>query len=103
MPYSDTLLAFQQIQPGDLVELKHEVKVGYDRWHTTTAGTVVSKERRRHGLHYRRNHDDQVFSDSIVLRRDDGEVSTVTLDEFSELRILSRPTDPGGSGEPRVT
>ena len=51
-------------------------------------GTVVHAERRRHGLHYRRNDDDKVFSDMIVLRREDGELTTVTLDEFSVLKKL---------------
>ena len=88
MLYATTLHTFEQLQAGDRVELKHEVKVGYDRWYTTIQGTVVRKDRRRHGLHFRRNPDDKVFSDIIVLRRDDGELTTVTLDEFSELRVV---------------
>ena len=51
-------------------------------------GTVVSTERGRHGLHFRRNFDDKVFSDFILLRRDDGELTTVALDEFTTLRRL---------------
>ena len=88
MNYPFSLQVFDSLQPGDQVELKHEVKVGHNCWFTTTTGTVVSKERRRHGLHYRRNSDDKVFSDLLVLRREDGEFTTVTLDEFSELRKI---------------
>ena len=44
---------------------------------------MVSTERRRHGLHFRRNLDDKVFSDMIVLKRDDGELTTVTMDEYT--------------------
>jgi ribosomal protein L34 len=87
--YDQTLKVFEQLQPDDLVELKHEVKVGFNRWTTTTTGRVVECRRRRHGLHHRRNFDDKAFSDVIVLRREDGELTTVTLDEFSELRKLS--------------
>jgi hypothetical protein len=54
----------------------------------TTVGTVVKKERRRHSLHYNRNFDDKVYSDVIVLKRDAGDLTTVTLDEFSELTKL---------------
>ena len=75
-----------ELEPGGRVELEHDVKVGFRGWRTTTRGTVVSTDRRRHGLHTDRNFDDQVFSDVIVLRRDDGELTTVTLDEFSVLR-----------------
>ncbi len=84
-----TLQVYETLQPGDRVELRHEVKVGFRRWQTTTVGTVVRAERRRHGLHFRRNRDDKVFSDTIVLQREDGELTTVTLDEFSVLKKLT--------------
>jgi hypothetical protein len=86
MPYPQTLEIFASLQPGDRVEVTHEVKVGFRHWNTKTLGTVVSKDRRRHSLHYNRNFDDKVYSDVLILKRDDGELTTVTLDEFSELR-----------------
>jgi hypothetical protein len=88
MSYPQTLETFAALQPGDRVQVDHEVKVGFRRWHSTTVGTVVSKDRRRHGLHFRRNPDDKAFSDVIILKRDDGELTTVTLDEYSDLRKL---------------
>ena len=81
-----TLKIFETLAPGDRIELKHEVKIGFRSWETTTTGEVLRCERRRHGLHHDRNFDDKAFSDLIVLRRDDGELTTVTLDEFSVLR-----------------
>jgi hypothetical protein len=86
MPYPQTLETFAALQPGDRVEVTHEVKVGFRYWNTKTIGTVVSTDRRRHSLHHNRNFDDKVYSDVLILRRDDGELTTVTLDEFSELR-----------------
>ena len=86
--HEDTLRIFGQLQSGDLVEVKHEVTVGLRTWDTTTVGRVVAAERRRHGLHHRRNYDDKAFSDVVILQRVDGELTTVTLDEFSELRKL---------------
>jgi hypothetical protein len=86
MPYPQTLETFASLQPGDRVEVTHEVKVGFRNWSTKTLGTVVNKDRRRHSLHFNRNFDDKVYSDILILKRDDGELTTVTLDEFSELR-----------------
>ncbi len=83
------LETFEELQHGDLVEVRHEVKVGFRSWKTTTQGEVVRTERRRHGLHHRRNFDDKAFSDLLVLRRADGELTTVTLDQFSEIRKLN--------------
>ncbi|RIK82599.1 MAG: hypothetical protein DCC68_06230 [Planctomycetota bacterium] len=91
MSANATLALFDELRRGDRVELVHEVKVGLKRWTTTTVGTVVRTERRRHSLHFRRSGDDKVFSDLIVLQRDDGELTTVTLDEYSQLRRLAPP------------
>jgi hypothetical protein len=79
---------FAQLKPGDRVEVEHTVTVGPRQWTTRTEGTVVRTERPRHGLHFQRNFDDKVFSDAIVLKRADGELTTVVLDEFTTLRRL---------------
>jgi hypothetical protein len=78
---------FTELKPGDRVEVEQEVKVGGEVWTTKTCGAVLRTERRRHGLHFRRNRDDKVFSDLIVLERD-GELVTLTMDEFTVLRRL---------------
>jgi hypothetical protein len=80
---------FDELKPGDRIEIEHEVKVGSSKsWTTKTVGTVVRTERRRQGLHFRRNPDDKVFADTIVLERDDGELTSVTMDEFTALKRL---------------
>jgi ribosomal protein L35 len=80
---------YAALKPGDRVEVVHDVKVGSSaRWKTTTTGEVVRKDRRRHGLHYRRNPDDKVFSDILVLKRPDGELTTVTMDEYTRLKRI---------------
>ena len=89
MPKPTATQVFENLDVGDRVEMIHEVRVGFRKWTTTTRGTVVETERRRHSLHHNRNHDDKVFSDVILLKREDGELTTVTLDEFSALRKLA--------------
>ena len=86
---------FSELQQGDRIEVVHTIIVGNKRWTTTTEGTVVRTERRKHGLHFRRNPDDKVFSDIIIMRLDDGEATTMTMDEFTEIRKL-----PAGSVAP---
>ncbi len=77
---------FDKLKPGERIEVEHVVTVGQKSWTTTTEGEVVKTERRRHGLHHRRNHDDKVFSNAILLKRADGELTTVTMDEFTVIR-----------------
>lgn len=77
---------FDELKPGDRIEVEHTVAVGQDTWITKTSGQVVRTERRRHGLHVHRNPDDRVFSDVILLELADGELTAVTMDEFTVLR-----------------
>ena len=79
---------FTQLKPGDRLEIVHEIKVGQTVWNNATRGVVERTERRRHGLHFRRNPDDKSFSDVIVLRGADGSLSTLTMDEFTQLRRI---------------
>ncbi len=88
MAHAETLELFASLVPGDRVEVVHEVKVGFRKWMSRTVGQVVRIDRRRHALHFRRSNDDKVYSDIIILQRDDGELTTITLDEFSELRKM---------------
>jgi len=76
-------LAFEDLKPGDRVRIEHTVTVGKMQWTATTCGKVLRIDRRRHGLHFRRNVDDKVFSDQILLELPDGELTTVTIDEFT--------------------
>ena len=76
------------LKPGDRIEVDHEIKVGLKVWHKTTTGTVERFERRRQGLHFKRNNDDKAFCDLIVLKLPDGSLTTVTIDEYTRLRKL---------------
>ncbi len=84
----ETLEVYEQLRPGDRVEVEHTVTVGTKQWTTKREGKVVRTERLREGLHFRRNFDDGVFSDTILLELADGELTTVTLDEFTTLRRI---------------
>ncbi len=87
---TDARRVFEELKPGDRIEVIHEVKVGSSKtWSSKTVGTVQHTERRRQGLHFRRNPDDKVFADMIVLKRDDDEQTTITMDEFTEIKRLN--------------
>jgi hypothetical protein len=75
-----------ELNTGDRVEVEHLVTVGQKSWTTKTCGTVIRKERKRHGAHFQRNHDDKVYSDIVLLELPDGELTSVTVDEFTTIR-----------------
>jgi hypothetical protein len=82
----ETRRLFDELRPGDHIEVEHLVTVGARQWSTITNGKVYRTERRRHGLHFQRNFDDRVYSDVILLETPDGELTDVTLDEFTVIR-----------------
>ena len=84
--YEQVQSQLDELKVGDRVEVEHTVTVGQKCWTTKTCGTVVRTERRRHGLHFRRNPDDKVYSDAILLELPDGELTSVTIDEFTTIR-----------------
>jgi hypothetical protein len=84
----ETRETFEALKAGDRLEVDHVITIGPQTWTTKSVGTVVKTERGRHGLHFRRNFDDKVYSDFILLKRDDGELTTVAIDEFTTLRKL---------------
>jgi hypothetical protein len=86
MSASQIQTRFEELKSGDRIEVEHRVTVGTESWTAKTTGTVIRTERRRHGLHFRRNVDDKVFSDLILLELPDGELTTITMDEFTVLR-----------------
>ena len=84
--YSQIRAQFDELKVGDRLEVEHVVTVGQKSWTAKTQGTVVRTERRRHGMHFQRNHDDKVFSDTILLELPDGELTSVAVDEFTTIR-----------------
>ncbi|MBC7351675.1 MAG: hypothetical protein H5U08_04890 [Thermogutta sp.] len=82
----DTIPCIEELKPGDRIEVEHRVTVGSKSWITRTVGTVVRTERVAHGLHFDRAPDEKTYSDVILLELPDGELTTVTLDEFTVIR-----------------
>jgi hypothetical protein len=71
------------------------VKIGMREHTTTTEGVVVGKDRRECGLDsgFRRNHDDKYWFDHLLLQKDDGELTSLTMDEYTQLRRISDTAD----------
>ncbi len=76
---------YVEIQPGDRVEVIHRLKIGFREHDTCTVGTVVKKERLEYG---ERNWDDKYWFDHLLLRKDDDELTSLTMDEYTQLTRL---------------
>lgn len=81
---------FGSLKPGDRVRITQRVRVGKRQWHTTVEGTVEKISRQLTGLHTDRARDDHVYVDALRLRLNGGEITTLTLDEFTDLEVLAK-------------
>jgi hypothetical protein len=82
----ETKTELQELNAGDRIEVEHLITVGTKSWTTKTSGTVIRTERCLRSPHFARNFDDKVFSDTILLEQTDGELTSVTIDEFTTIR-----------------
>lgn len=51
-------------------------------------GTVVAYQQRQTGSWYAHAKDDKLWLDRLTLKKDDGELTTLNLDEFSRIETL---------------
>jgi len=83
---NETRAQLHELSEGDRIEVEHLVTVGERSWTAKSCGIVVRTERCRRGPHFNRNLDDKVLIDTILLEQADGELTAVTVDEFTTIR-----------------
>ena len=80
-----------EFRPGQRIEIVHRMQVGSRATESRTVGTLVGRQPREGGIDsgYRRSWDEKQWFDHWYLRKDDGELTSVTLDEFTTVQRLS--------------
>jgi hypothetical protein len=77
---------FDELKPGDRIEVEHTVMVDGKRRRDATCGTVVRTERRPHGPPCGVRPGERAFSEVILLALCDGELTAVTMEDSTVLR-----------------
>lgn len=83
-------------ESGDRVRVRHDVRVGLRSWPTEVTGTILKVEPVVTSIHTDRVAKDDIWVNSLLLEKPDGELCRVTLDESSRVEVLAqgpRPTD----------
>ncbi|MGC8641424.1 MAG: hypothetical protein ACP5XB_16285 [Isosphaeraceae bacterium] len=71
--------------PGTRLRITQHVRVGHRRWLTTVEGTVVEEGKRPVGGIEMGGKASYCMQDTLRLRRDDGEIVEVAIDEQTEV------------------
>jgi hypothetical protein len=78
-----------QYPPGTRVRVTQHVRVGHRRWLTQVEGEVLYEGRRPVGGIEMGGKASYCHQRTLQLKRDDGELTVVTVDEETEVQVLS--------------
>jgi hypothetical protein len=87
--------------PGTQVRVTQQIPRRVDTYTTRVTGTVVKQDRQNSGSWYARNKSDRVWLDRLMIRKSDGEITILNLDEYTLVEILQGP--PATPGEAPLT
>ena len=78
-----------RLRPGARVRVIQQIAARAYSWGTEHVGTVVKYEQKQTGSWYAHSRGDKLWLDRLVLKKDDGEVFTFNLDEYTHLDVLA--------------
>ena len=82
-----------QLKPGARVKVTQQIAA---RDHTLTSeirGTITAYEQKPTGSWFAHSKDDKLWLDRLVIRKDDGELTTLNLDDYSNVEVESPAGD----------
>ena len=80
-------------EPGTLVRVTQQIPRRTDTYTTTVTGKVIRQERQNSGSWFARNKRNKVWLDRLLIRKADGEITILNLDEYTAVEVLE-----GGPG-----
>ena len=76
------------LEPNQRVRVTQEIVSREGTWATTVEGTVVYSKSRPTGSWYAHGKNDKLWLQRIRLRRDDGELIELSLDNRTQVTVL---------------
>lgn len=77
-----------QLTPGARVTVTQQIAARDYSLSSQVTGTVVSFQQRPTGSWFAHGKDDKLWLDRLLIRKDDGELTTLNLDGFSRIEIV---------------
>ena len=81
----------KKLLPGARVKVTQQIAGRDYTWTTTVTGTITEYAQKETGSWYAHSRDDKLWLDRLTIRKDDGEMTTLILDKYSVVEVLSPP------------
>jgi hypothetical protein len=86
----ETVAALAAVKPGDRIRITQEVRISSThRWPTTVTGNFRAVHSLVTGLATHRVPEDDIIVPTVHFTKDNGELSSVALDEKTRIEIVS--------------
>src|SRR5690242_16752747 len=76
-----------KLTPGTRVKVTQQIAARNYTWTTTVTGTVVEYSQKQTGSWFAHAAADKLWLDRLVIKKDDGEITTLILDDYTYLEI----------------
>ena len=73
---------------GARVKVTQQIAARDYSWSSDVVGTVMGYEQKQTGSWYAHSKNDKLWLDRLSLRKDDGELITLNLDDYSLIEVL---------------
>jgi hypothetical protein len=87
-PSPELVATLRRLRPGQRLEITQTVRVGSKVWTTTVQGTFRELNYLATGLATDRVPEDDIIVPLVRFTKDNGELSSITLDEHTRVRAL---------------
>ena len=88
----------QQLTPGARVKVIQQIAARDYAWTSDVTGTVVEFQQKQTGSWFAHSRNDKLWLDRLVLRKNDGELTTLNLDDYSRIEV-EPASAPAAAGE----
>jgi hypothetical protein len=80
----------ERLEPGQRIRIIQRVRVGLKTWETTVEGVFRNVNYLATGLSTDRVPEDDIIVPTVHFTKDNGELSSITLDEHTRIEVLPK-------------
>jgi hypothetical protein len=77
----------QKLLPGAKVKVIQQIAARNYTWTSETVGTVMHFNQEETGSWFAHSKNDKLWLDRLTLRKSDGEIITLNLDDYSNVQV----------------
>src|SRR3954454_19591916 len=86
-----------KLKPGVRVKVVQQIAARDHAWTSEVHGTVMDFRQRQTGSWFAHSKNDKLWLDRLTIRKEDGEIVTLNLDDYSAIEIEGSEPDPSAA------